>query len=38
VLDLVSDWLVEISVNAGVHLHVIPLPQEAAASHFSKQQ
>src|SRR5215467_5982920 len=31
VLDLVSDWLVDLSVNAGVHLHVIPLPQEAAA-------
>jgi hypothetical protein len=30
VLDLVSDWLVDLSVNAGVHLHVIPLPQEAA--------
>ena len=31
VLDLVSDWLVDLSVNAGVHLHVIPLPQDAAA-------
>ena len=30
VLDLVSDWLVDLSVDAGVHLHVIPLPQEAA--------
>jgi hypothetical protein len=30
VLDLVSDWLVDLSVNAGVHLHVIPLPQKAA--------
>ena len=29
VLDLVSDWLVDLSVSAGVHLHVIPLPQEA---------
>jgi len=38
VLDLVSDWLVDLSVNAGVHLHVIPLPQEAAAPHVSKQQ
>jgi hypothetical protein len=38
VLDLVSDWLVDLSVNAGVHLHVIPLPQEAAAPHISKQQ
>jgi hypothetical protein len=38
VLDLVSDWLVDLSVNAGVHLHVIPLPQEAAALHVSPQQ
>jgi hypothetical protein len=30
VLDLVSDWLVDLSVNAGVHLHVIPLPHKAA--------
>ena len=36
VLDLVSDWLVDLSVNTGVHLHVIPLPQEAAALHVSK--
>ena len=33
VLDLVSDWLVDLSVNAGVHLHVIPLPKEAAGAH-----
>ena len=38
VLDLVSDWLVNLSVNAGAHLHVIPLPQEAAALHVSTQQ
>jgi hypothetical protein len=38
VLDLVSDWLVDLSVNAGVHLHVIPLPQEAAALHVTMQQ
>jgi hypothetical protein len=38
VLDLVGDWPVDLSVNAGVHLHVIPLPQEAAALHVSKQQ
>jgi hypothetical protein len=38
VLDLVSDWLVDLSVNAGVHLHVVPLPQEAAAPHANKQQ
>jgi hypothetical protein len=35
VLDLVSDWLVNLSVNVGAHLHVIPLPQEAAALHVS---
>jgi hypothetical protein len=35
VLDLVSDWLVDPSVNAGVRLHIIPLPQEAAALHVS---
>ena len=35
VLDLVSNWLVNLSVNAGAHLHVIPLPQEAAALHVS---
>ena len=35
-LNLVSDWLVDCSVNAGVHLHVIPLPQEASALHDSK--
>jgi hypothetical protein len=38
VLDLVSDWLVDLSVNAGVHLHVIPLPQEAAALRVGKEQ
>jgi hypothetical protein len=38
VLDLVSDWLVDLSVNTGVHLHVIPLPQEAATLHPSKQE
>ena len=38
VLDLVSDWLVDLSVDAGVHLHVIPLPHEAATLHVSKQQ
>jgi hypothetical protein len=36
VLDLVSDWLVDLSVDAGVHLHVIPLPQEASARHVRK--
>ena len=38
VLDLVSDWLVDLSVNAGVHLHVIPLPQEAAPLHVCRQE
>jgi hypothetical protein len=38
VLDLVSDCLVDLSVNADVHLHVIPLPHEAAALHVSLQQ
>ena len=38
VLDLISDWLVDLSVDAGVHLHLIPLPQEASAVHVSKQQ
>ena len=33
VLDLVSDWLMDLSVNAGVHLHVIPLPHKAAAPY-----
>jgi hypothetical protein len=37
VLDLVSDRLVDLSVNAGVHLHVIPLPRETAAGHVSKR-
>ena len=36
VLDLVSDWLVDLSVNADVHIHVIPLPQEASALHDSE--
>ena len=33
VLDLVSDWLIDLSVNAGVHRHVIPLPKRAAGVH-----
>jgi hypothetical protein len=36
VLDLVSDWLVDLSMKTGVHLHVIPLPQEPSALHVSK--
>ena len=38
VLDLGSDWLVGLSVNTGVYLHVMPRPQEAAALHVNKQQ
>ncbi len=34
VLDLVSDWLLDLGVDTGVHLHVIPLPHEAAAAHL----
>jgi hypothetical protein len=34
VLDLVSDWLVDLSINEDVHLHVIPLPKEAAEAHI----
>ena len=32
-LDLVSDWLADLSLNTGMHLHVMPLPYEAAAPH-----
>ena len=38
VLDLVSDWLMDLSVDAGVDLHVVPLPREAAALHVSQQR
>src|SRR4029450_12313928 len=38
VLDLVSDWLVNLSVKAGAPLPVITLPQEASALHVSAQQ
>ena len=27
VLDLVSDWLVDLNVNEGLAIHVIPLPR-----------
>jgi hypothetical protein len=27
VFDLVSDWLVDLSITEGIHLHVIPLPK-----------
>ena len=37
VLDLVSDWLVDLSINEGVHLHVIPLPKEAAEAPASSE-
>jgi hypothetical protein len=30
VFDLVNDWLVDLSVNEGLSLHVIPLPKEQA--------
>jgi hypothetical protein len=29
VLDLVSDWLVDLNVNEGLAVHVIPLPTQA---------
>jgi hypothetical protein len=29
VLDLVSDWLVDLHVNEGLFIHVIPLPRHA---------
>ena len=28
--DLVHDWLVDLSVNEGLSMHVIPLPREPA--------
>jgi hypothetical protein len=31
VFDLVSDWLVDLSITEGIHLHVIPLPKQPAA-------
>jgi hypothetical protein len=31
VFDLVSDWLVDLSITEGIHLHVIPLPRPHAA-------
>jgi hypothetical protein len=31
VFDLVSDWRVDRSITAGIHLHVIPLPKQPAA-------
>jgi hypothetical protein len=32
VLDLVSDWLVDLNVNEGLAVHVIPLPTPARAA------
>jgi hypothetical protein len=29
VLDVVSDWLVDLNVNEGLAIHVIPLPTQA---------
>ena len=31
VFDLVNDWLVDLSVNEGLSIHVIPLPKDQAA-------
>ena len=31
VFDLVSDWLVDLSIAEGIHLHVIPLPRPPVA-------
>ena len=31
IFDLVSDWLVDLSITEGIHLHVIPLPKQTAA-------
>ena len=31
IFDLVNDWLVDLSVNEGLSIHVIPLPKEQAA-------
>jgi len=31
VFDLVNDWLVDLSVNEGLSIYVIPLPKEQAA-------
>lgn len=31
VFDLVNDWLVDLSVNEGLSIHVIPLPKEQVA-------
>ena len=31
VFDLVNDWLVDLSVNEGLSIHVVPLPKEQAA-------
>jgi hypothetical protein len=31
VFDLVSDWLVDLSITEGIHLHVIPLPRPQGA-------
>jgi len=30
VFDLVNDWLVDLSITEGIHLHVIPLPRPPA--------
>jgi hypothetical protein len=30
VFDLVNDWLVDLSITEGIHLHVSPLPRPHA--------
>ena len=30
IFDLINDWLVDLSVNEGLSIHVIPLPKELA--------
>jgi hypothetical protein len=34
VFDLVNDWLVDLSINEGVSLHVIPLPKAQAMTPY----
>jgi hypothetical protein len=34
VFDLVNDWLVDLSINEGVSLHVIPLPKAQATTLY----
>jgi hypothetical protein len=34
VFDLVNDWLVDLSINEGIVLHVIPLPKAQAITPY----